>query len=88
MFAFWKRKTLRLSKKLVSQSLKCIAWQHGLALDQVEQLGGEVGDDHVRTSSPHAGCHLTITIKPTTITKRKLESRNYMERPQAMLCQG
>ena len=34
-------------------------------LDEVEQLGGEVGDDHVRTSSPHAGRHLTIKIKFT-----------------------
>ena len=29
-----------------------------LVLDQVEQFGGEVGYDHVRSSSSHAGCNL------------------------------
>ena len=29
-----------------------------LVLDQVEQLGGEVGDDYVGSSSPHASRNL------------------------------
>ena len=42
-----------------------------LVLDQVEQLGGEVGDDYVRSSSPHASCDL---VKCLVIKQRKKQS--------------
>ena len=57
LVTLWKRLTLRLSKmSVITVFTKMHCWR--LVLDQVEQLGGEVGDDHVGSSSSHASCNL------------------------------
>ena len=57
LVTLWKRLTLRLSKMSVITVFTKMHCRR-LVLDQVEQLGCEVGDDHVGSSSSHASCNL------------------------------
>ena len=64
LVTLWKRLTLRLSKMSVITVFTKMHCQ-SLVLDQVEQFGGEVGNDHVGSSSSHASCNLfkSVVIK-------------------------
>ena len=73
LVTLWKRLTLRLSKMSVITVFTKMHCQR-LVLDQVEQFGGEVGNDHVGSSSSHASCNLYnwVVIKPRTKQSLKI----------------
>ena len=70
LVTLWKRLTLRLSKMSVITVFTKMHCRR-LVLDQVEQLGGEVGDDYVRSCSPHASRNLFKGV----VTKHEEETK-------------